>query len=468
MGVDGVGEEVERVLQHQLRAPADEALDDVGVLEQAVDRGRQHPAGRPHRAAADVVVTRRPPGPDLVAPRHDAAQRGPRRRQVRRERDLAMRRHLVRGEDGVERQHPQSGVATRAAALDTGGVVDRAAEQLAPAADPEQACRRREDGAVEAPRAQPRQVGRHVLGAREDDEIGAVEVGRVLRERHPGGAGEQVQLVEVGAEREAQHDDALGAWAGVGAHRGTLLVGQLVVQHRHDAGARHPGELGELRRPGREQRRIAPEAVQHESGEALARRGRDERPRAVQVGEGAAAVDVGDEQGRGVGVLEHPVVDEVGEVDLGRAPRPLQHDELVLGAQRLERRRHRRPQRRAAVTPGQRRQLGRRPAGHDDLGARVGLRLEQHRVHPHVGLDAGRTRLQPLGDADLPAVDDAGVVRHVLGLERRHVDALAGEPPAQRGDEPALPGARRAAEHHQRAHQVPKPNPRSGAVSSGR
>ena len=58
VGVDGVGEEVERLVEHERRAPADEALDDVGILEQAVHRRRQHAAGRPHRTAAGVRPTR--------------------------------------------------------------------------------------------------------------------------------------------------------------------------------------------------------------------------------------------------------------------------------------------------------------------------------------------------------------------------------------------------------------------------
>ena len=204
--------------------------------------------------------------------------------------------------------------------------------------------------------------------------------------------------------------------------------------------------------PGAEQRGVAAEPVEDEAGEPLAGRVGDERPRAVEVGERAAAVDVGDEQGGGVGVGEHPVVDEVGEVDLGRAAGALDDDELVLAAQPVERRGHRRPQVRAALAPRHRGEVGPGDAVDDDLAAGVGLRLQQHRVHPHVGLDAGGPGLQPLGDADLAAVDDAGVVRHVLGLERHDVDAVAGEPAAQRRDEPALAGVRRAPEHHQRAH----------------
>ena len=123
------------------------------------------------------------------------------------------------------------------------------------------------------------------------------------------------------------------------------------------------------------------------------------------------------------------VVGQVGQVDLGRAAGALDDDELVLGAQAVEGVGHRRPQPLGAVPPGHRREVATGDAVDDDLAAVVGLWLEQHRVHADVGLDAGGDGLQPLGHADLAAGDDAGVVRHVLRLERHDVDALAGEPP---------------------------------------
>ena len=70
---------------------------------------------------------------------------------------------------------------------------------------------------------------------------------------------------------------------------------------------------------------------------------------------------------------------------------------------------------------------------HDDLRAGVGLRLQQHRVHVHAGRHPRRPRLHGLGAADLAAVDrDGGIVRHVLRLERRNLQAA----PHQRAREP--------------------------------
>ena len=107
------------------------------------------------------------------------------------------------------------------------------------------------------------------------------------------------------------------------------------------------------------------------------------------------------------------------QVDLGRAAR-----------------RPRRPRRRSgrAATPAHR---PRRPPGllgglvrgrllhthgaaqHDHLRGAFARRLEQDRVHGHLGLGARRDRLEPLGPADLaPFGGDHGVERHVLALER--------------------------------------------------
>ena len=84
-----------------------------------------------------------------------------------------------------------------------------------------------------------------------------------------------------------------------------------------------------------------------------------------------------------------------------------------------------------------------RLAEHDDVGAGVAARLEQHRVHPRVWLDARRRGLHGLGPADLGAVwGDEGVEGHVLGLERRDPDSLPGQPAAQPGGEHAFPGVR--------------------------
>jgi hypothetical protein len=70
---------------------------------------------------------------------------------------------------------------------------------------------------------------------------------------------------------------------------------------------------------GCQQGRVATELVQHEAFDARTIGLGQQRPGAVQVGKGAAAVDVGDQQARGVAVPGHAQVHDVavGQVDLG-------------------------------------------------------------------------------------------------------------------------------------------------------
>ena len=83
--------------------------------------------------------------------------------------------------------------------------------------------------------------------------------------------------------------------------------------------------------------------------------------------------------------VEHAVVDEVGQVDLGRAAGALDDDELVLARSASNAALIAGHRCGAAVAPRHRRRgrAGRRPCD-DDLAAGVALGLEQHRVHPHV------------------------------------------------------------------------------------
>ena len=98
---------------------------------------------------------------------------------------------------------------------------------------------------------------------------------------------------------------------------------------------------------------------------------------------------------------------------------------------------------------------------HDDLGADVALRLQQHRVHVHAGGHAGGPRLQRLGAADLAAVGrDGSVVRHVLRLERPHPEAAAREDAGQPRDQHRLADVRPRALDHDGAggHQNSMPS----------
>ena len=64
-------------------------------------------------------------------------------------------------------------------------------------------------------------------------------------------------------------------------------------------------------RPRRQQGRIAAELVEHEAMDQLAFRLVQQRPGAVEMSEGAATVDVGDEQAARIRMLRHAHVDDV-------------------------------------------------------------------------------------------------------------------------------------------------------------
>jgi len=76
---------------------------------------------------------------------------------------------------------------------------------------------------------------------------------------------------------------------------------------------------------------------------------------------------------------------------------------------------------------------------HDDLRARIGCGLEQHRVHVAGRCDGGGLRLQRLGATDLSAVDGNGAIQgHILRFEGRHAHATSLEHAAQAGHKCAL------------------------------
>jgi hypothetical protein len=172
------------------------------------------------------------------------------------------------------------------------------------------------------------------------------------------------------------------------------------------------------------------------------------------VRERAAALDVGDERDPRVGQPRDAHVREVGalQVDLRRAPGALDDQQLVIAREGEQRLLDHRPQRRRPLPPRPPAQTQIRAPEYDHLAARVGLGLDQHRVHPHLRLDPGGARLQPLRHADLPTVDHARVVGHVLRLERRDGDAPARSQPRQGGDQQALARPARCALHHERPH----------------
>ena len=318
------------------------------------------------------------------------------------------------------------------------------------------ACRR--DGAVQALRAQPGQVAGGVLGAGQDDPVGPGHVGGRTRPHQPHARNvlQRLEFVEVADARV--RDDRDGPAHATGRD-GALIEDAVFLRqamappHRQRGDRGDAGEVLQHSGPGLEQRGVAAELVEHEAADELALALVQQGPRAVQVGEGAAAVDVGHQQAARLRMLRDAQVDDVAvhQVDLGGRAGAFDHHHVVVLAQFIERAGDHGPHLRAALVPWNAGQgLVHLPQQHH-LAVGVVLGLEQQRVHAHVRLGPRGQRLEVLRAADLAAGNDTRVVAHVLRLEGRHLQAAPRIPAAQRGGQPALAGAAGRAQHHDAA-----------------
>ena len=222
-----------------------------------------------------------------------------------------------------------------------------------------------------------------------------------------------------------------------------------------------PGEHAEHRPAGLrldpldatgEQAEVAAEAVDDKAADALPLFLRHTGQGADDLGEHPAAVDVGHEQDRSVGVGGHAQVDDVAghEVDLGAGAGTLHDDQVAGPAQPLQGGAALGKQMVLARVIGAARGLQPGSAVEHHLRALVAHRLEQHRVHVTVGRDPGRLGLNDLRPAHLqPLGRDPGIVRHVLGLERRHPQTPVGEDAAQGGGDHGFAHVRAGSEHGQ-------------------
>jgi hypothetical protein len=189
-----------------------------------------------------------------------------------------------------------------------------------------------------------------------------------------------------------------------------------------------------------------------------------------------------------VRVLGDPHIDNVAgrQIDLGRRSGPLDHDDVVLRDQLVERGLDHRPDTDAALAPRHPRQrLVHLPHQHH-LAVRVALGFQQQRVHAHLGCrtggqcleilraadfatgigsgpifrraaprptKCGGAKISPLGGQRSTRSDQRGrhnprVVAHVLRLERSDCEALARIVTTQGGGQPAFTGAAGGAQHH--------------------
>ncbi len=146
--------------------------------------------------------------------------------------------------------------------------------------------------------------------------------------------------------RRTQHGDAQPAGlrrGGIAGVEQAVLVGQAVVaHHRDDARERHARHAPQVARAGLQQAGVAAEPVQHEAVQRAAQVVGQQRPGAEQVGERAAAVDVGDQQAvqraEFACLARAAQVDVVlrREIDLGGRAGAFDDDEVAAAGQSLQ------------------------------------------------------------------------------------------------------------------------------------
>ena len=300
---------------------------------------------------------------------------------------------------------------------------------------------------------------------------------------------ERIGGVEVGDAGQHRCDDAPGTGTG---HAALPLSRSSIVSHaafaltrdrrgvfrRQSPGCGQPVNETEARPPGApfddreavgEQRRVAAKLVHGESDDEGRVLRVQDRPRADQGRDHAAAVDVADEADGDAGRPREAHVGNVvrPQVHLRRTAGSLDENEVVVGRQALEALQDRCPDSTAGgVVPHRVQGAGHVPL-HDHLRAPIGLRLQEHRVEIAVRFQPGGPRLQGLRAADLAAVGaDRGVVGHVLRLERRYADAAPPGESAQSGDDDGLADIRAGALNHEgaRPHPADAPTNRDTAI----
>ncbi len=184
----------------------------------------------------------------------------------------------------------------------------------------------------------------------------------------------------------------------------------------------------------------------------------DHRAGAHQRGDHPAAVDIADQHHRHPRRAREAHIGDVAaaQIDLGRAPRALDHDDIGLRAQAPIAGEHVVEQTGTPLAPVRRSQRPAHLPVDDQLRGAVALRLEQHRVHVDMRRDARGERLRRLRAADLAAIgSDRGVVRHVLRLERAHDEPAIGERATQAGDQHRFADVRPRALQHHSTHATP-------------
>ena len=200
------------------------------------------------------------------------------------------------------------------------------------------------------------------------------------------------------------------------------------LEERHQAQRAPAGALAHRLHAVVEQGGIAAEAIDDEAHDHVGVGGIDHRLGADQACDHAAAVDVAHQHDGHVGRARKTHVGDVvgAQIDLGRRARAFDQHEIAFAREASEAVEHRAQELGLQSLIFARLGVAHHLALHHDLRADIALGLQQHRVHVDAERNAGGTRLQRLGAADLAAVGgDRGVVRHVLRLERADTKTTA-------------------------------------------
>ena len=203
-----------------------------------------------------------------------------------------------------------------------------------------------EHGGLHAALPQPAQIVHGVLGAGEEHQIGVPQLpgiadvaeGDLL---HPL---QGVEVGEVGQAGQAHHRNVHQAHPSPAAQavgEGVLVV-HIHVQHGDNSQHRLAGKPLQLPQAGAEDIHIPPEFVDNQALDPRLLVRLQQLHRAVEGGEHAPPVDVAAQEHRGVGPAGHAHVHDVvlPQVDLRRAARPLDDDNVVLRRQGLVGRHH--------------------------------------------------------------------------------------------------------------------------------
>jgi hypothetical protein len=232
-----------------------------------------------------------------------------------------------------------------------------------------------------------------------------------------------------------------GGYGAAQCHRVFGREQRSIGEVRHHPETFQAGAHADRRDAAVEQRDVAAEFVDDVADEPGPLAGREQRMRADELSDDAASLDVADQRDRHVGGLGEAHIGDVAgpQIDLGRAAGAFDQHEIGRRGEAAEGGKHHRQQGRRQRTVVACRGGAVDPAGDNDLRHALGLRLQQDRVHIAGRGDAAGARLQGLRAADLAAIDgDRGIVRHVLRLERAHLETAPGEGAPEAGDDQRL------------------------------